>query len=181
MTSSTHSPSTARLAGLLVLLFAAGLYATPPAQAQSYHLGLLGGVGGSVDGDPFDHAALEAQFGYTRGIRDLVVLRLGQLDLSADDDVFAVDGELTYLTLTSEYRLPEDFYLSGFFVGIGYYQRRNDFGLGDDDGIGVTFGIDGEFAITERWGVLVQLSAHWADIDGEQYWATALGGVTFSF
>lgn len=178
---SATSRSAARIAGCLVLFLVAGLYAAPPAEAENYYLGLLGGVGGAVDGDPFDHSAFEAQFGYKRDLRDLVMIRFGQLDLSADDDLFAVDGELTWLTLSSEYRLPEEFYLSGVFVGLGYYQRRNDFGLGDDEGIGVTFGIDGEFAITDRFGFLVQLTGHWADIDGEQFWTTALGGVTFSF
>lgn len=181
MSSSRPAPSTTRIARLLALLLAATFAVPPAAQAEGLHLGLLGGVGGAVDGDPFDHTAIEAQFGYQRDLRDLVVVRVGQLDLSADDDLFAVDGELTWLTLTSEYRLPEDFYLSGFFVGLGYYQRRNDFALRDDEGAGVTFGIDGEFALTERWSVLVQLTGHWADLDGEQFWTTALGGITFTF
>lgn len=172
----------ARLAAVLVLALGLGVFAGAPAEAQgSYHLRLLGGIGGPVDGDPFDHAALEAQFGYERGIRDLVVVRVGQLDLDSADDLFAVDGELTYLTLSSEYRLPEDFYLSGIFVGLGYYQRRNDFGLGDDEGIGATFGINGEFGITDHWGVILQLSGHWADLEADQTWTTALGGVTFTF
>lgn len=183
--STPSVPRSLRRASLLVaptmLLLAIVALAAVPAQAQGYHLGVLGGVGGAIDGDPFDHAALEAQFGYQRGLRDLVMVRVGQLDFDASDDVFAVDGELTWLTLTSEYRLPEDFYVSGIFLGLGYYQLRNDFGLGDDEGIGVTFGVNGEFPITDHWGLLVQLTGHWADLEGEQYWTTAMGGITFSF
>ena len=180
-TSASRLHHIARLAVLLTVLLALGALTAPAAEAETYHLGLLGGVGGAVDGDPFDHTALEAQFGYRRGLRDLMMLRVGRLDLDASDQLFDVNGELTWLTLTSEYRLPEDFYISGFFVGLGLYQRRNDFGLGDDEGVGATFGIDGEFAITEHWGAIVQLTGHWADLNAEQFWTTAMGGITFSF
>lgn len=191
MTASTAFPSPVssfgvsralKSLGLAGLLLALGLVAAAPAAAQNqYQLAALGGVGGSLDGDPLSHPALELQFGYPRGVRDLVVFRLGRLDLSADDDLFDVDGELSWFTLTSEYRLPDDYYISGLFLGLGYYQRRNDNGIGDDEGVGVTIGVDGEFAITDHWGVLLQLTGHWADLAGDQVWTTAMGGVTFSF
>ncbi|MDA8018069.1 MAG: hypothetical protein MPN21_11540 [Thermoanaerobaculia bacterium] len=179
-TLTTATKRLARITVLFGLLLTASMIA-PPAEGQGYHVGLLGGVGGAVDGDPFDHRSIEAQFGYQRGIRDLVMVRIGQLDLDSSDDLFAFDGELTWLTVSSEYRLPEDFYLSGIFFGLGYFQRRGDLGLADDEGVGVTLGINGEFAITERWGVLLQLSGYWADLDDEQGWTTAMAGVTFSF
>jgi len=171
-----------RSLGLAGLLLALSLSATAPASAQNqYQLAALGGVGGSLDGDLLSHSALEVQFGYPRGVRDLVVFRLGRLELSADDDLFEVDGELSWLTLSSEYRLPDDYDISGLFVGLGYYQRRNDHGFGDDEGVGITLGVDGEFALTEHWGVLLQLTGHWANLSHDQVWATAMGGLTFSF
>jgi opacity protein-like surface antigen len=168
--------------GLAGLLLALCLLAAAPASAQNqYQLAVLGGVGGALDGDPLSHPALELQFGYPRGVRDLVVFRLGRINLSADDDLFVVDGELSWLTLTSEYRLPDDYYISGIFVGLGYYQRRSDNGFGDDEGVGATLGVDGEFALTEHWGVLLQLTGHWANLSRDQVWTTAMGGLTFSF
>lgn len=151
------------------------------AQQHPFFVGALGGIGGATEEDPFEDPAVQLLFGYERGVRDFVVVRAGRLDLDSGDGVLDFQGDLEWLTVVSEYRLPEGFYISGLFLGLGYYQRGGNFGFEDDEAWGVTLGIDGEFPITERWSVLVELSGHWADLEGEQVFTMALGGVTFSF
>lgn len=167
------------LAALVVLPLA-----TPDASQAQQHpffVGALGGIGGATEDEPFEDRAVQLLFGYERGVRDYVVFRAGRLDLDADDDALDLEGDLSWLTVASEYRLPEEFYVSGLFLGLGYYERAGNFGTGDEDAWGATLGVDGEFAITERWSVLVELSGHWADLPGDKFFTMALGGVTFSF
>lgn len=170
------------LALLLAFLLSTALAPTPAdAEELGFTVGLVGGLGGPVDGDFGEHTDVELQLGYLINNRDLFVVRVGQLDLDGSDDLFPSDGELRYVTATGEYRLPEDFYLGGLFLGLGFYDLQTDFGLVDDSALGLTVGVNGEFPLTDRWGIVVEFSGHWADLEDENLWVMGTAGVRFSF
>lgn len=171
------------LYALLLALLASSTFAPAPASAErlGFTVGLVGGIGGPVDGEIGEHTDVELQLGYDINSRDLFVLRVGRLDLDGSDDLFASDGELSYVTATGEYRLPEDFYLGGLFLGLGYYDLQTDFGFVDDSAFGFTVGVNGEFPLSDRWGILVEFTGHWADLEAENLWVMATAGVRFSF
>jgi len=91
----------------------------------------------------------------------------GQLvDDGLDGEGFST-ADLSYLTVAGEYLFNEGYYVSGLFFGIGAYdlETHDPQGSENDTGIGASLGVTGEFAISKRIGVLVELSLHWADLD----------------
>ena len=168
------------LLGLLVL-------ALWPASslAQSFHpytVGLMAGIGGSTESDPdtgLDNFSWQALFAMKLDLNTLWGVRLGQLDLESDADL--PDGELSYLTLAGEYLFADRFYDSGIYLGLGFYDFDGGSVLGDDSSLGAVLGVTGDFELTDRFSLLLELSAHYADLDQAQFFLIGHVGVGFHF
>jgi hypothetical protein len=155
-------------------------------ESYTFTVGLLGGVGGSHDVDPgdgFGNRALQASFSLVREPGVHLGLRLGRL--SMDDERFGsfFDAEVEYATIAGEYRAREDFYESGLFLGLGAYRLQGTRSGGDDEetAVGATVGVSGEFAVSRRLSLLVELSGHWVDFDEAQLFGTGLAGIAVHF
>jgi hypothetical protein len=175
---------TNRLLTCLVAL--AALSALPQtASAQetyTYSVGLLGGLGGSPDppiGDGFDNNGLQLNLDLVTEPRTHLGLRFGRLDLGDFDGLAAAD--LTYLTLGGEYRFSEGWYESGVYLALGGYRMQADRPDGSDTALGAALGFTGEFRVTRRLGVLVELSGHYADLDVAQVFGMGHAGLIFHF
>ena len=170
----------------LVLLLAI----TSSVSAQEYFAfrvsGLIG-LGGALDDDvssSFSNTSFQLGFSYESEKDTLVGFRYGQLDFDdgLNDEGFG-SARLSYLTVSGEYRLNEGYYQSGLFLGIGAYNLETSglLGTDDDTGIGATFGVTGEFPVSKRLAVLIEFSAHWADLDAANLFGLGHAGLVYRF
>ncbi len=160
-----------------------------PASAQDTHAFTLGayyGVGGSPDTEDgsFSQSTFQLGLGLVTDLKTQVWVRYGQIDFGGERFDNTVDADLSYLTVAGEYRFTESYYESGVYLGLGYYDLsgRSLTGQGGgDSGPGVTVGITGEFDITRRWVVLVDLAGHVVNLNESNVFVTALVGIGAQF
>ncbi len=169
---------------ILVVLALGFLPGSSLAQSRyPYIVGLMGGLGGATDANPdtdLDNVGWQALFAMDIDVRTLFSVRVGQLDLETDaGELF--DSELNYVTLSGEYRMTAGFYESGLFLGLGYYDRGGAPLLPDDSAIGLTLGTSGDFRLTDRFSLLIELAGHYADLEQAQFFLHGHVGVAFHF
>lgn len=166
---------------LSALLLLGLLPAVSSAQQPSTHVvGLAVGLGGATSADPstgYDNTGFQAFFSMEVQTRTRFVTRLGRLALDSKDST--VDADLTYLTLAGEYSFNAGTYDSGLFLGLGFYDLSSN--RDDDSALGLTVGTNGDFRLTNRLSLNIELAGHWADLDYAQFFVTALAGVAYHF
>jgi len=171
-------------------LLAACLLIPGAARAQeeyTYTVGLLGGIGGSVDASPggnLDNTGYQLNLSMVTEPRTHVVVRLGRLNLDSDRGFGSLtDAEMSYATVAGEYRLPESWYESGLYIGLGGYRLQGTRGASDqtENAVGLSLGATGEFPVTKWLGILVELSGHYVDFDEQQLFAMGHAGVAIHF
>lgn len=173
---------------VLTGLIAVCLLLPAPLSAQGrqdggYTVALSLSLGGTSDAEPdpgFDDLGLQASFSMETEARVAFGARLGQIALEADEGS-AFDADLTYITLSGEYRFAESFYESGLFFGLGFYDLAGDAQVEDESSVGFTLGVTGDFRINERWSVLGEIAGHAVDMDYANFFVTLNAGVAFSF
>ncbi len=188
-----HLPGPARRTLPLLALLA--LLALPGAAAAqdlySWSVAALGGLGGSADVKPgsrsLDNGGWQLEGSVVTDPSVALVLRIGDLGLGGRNTLFATrfGADLSYLTLSGQYRFQESYYDSGIYLGIGGYR------LGGTDAfsgapatttaIGGVLGFTGEFKATRRFGVLVELSGHYVDLKDAHLFGMAHAGLAFHF
>jgi hypothetical protein len=160
------------------------------AQRNSFAASAAGIVGGPFDADGEDDPGLDQtgfQLGFSWDTWDStrVGVRAARVAFSDEflDGVF--DPELTFVTVAGEYLFNESFYRSGLYLGLGLYQLDGHVGLEQDDdtSIGLVLGATGDFPMTDRFSILVELSGHYADLElgGAQLFGFLTAGVAFHF
>ena len=172
------------------ILLVALLLLPGAARAQepyTFTVGLLGGLGGSLDADPGDdlgNTGYQLNLTMITDPRTHVGVRLGNLALDSEESFGSLtDAELSYVTVAGEYRFPESYYESGIYAGLGGYRLEGTRGGQDqsDTALGLAVGVTGEFRITRWLAVLVELSGHYADFDEAQFFAMGHGGIAIHF
>lgn len=175
------------------LVLGAALLAPVPAAAQQelylFSASALGGLGGSLDAEPGDslgNTGFQLAVSMLTDPKTHVGVRVGQMALDGDDrfgDLF--DAELLYANVAGEYRYSHSYYDSGVYFGLGGYRLQGDdvFSLAEEDetALGGVLGVTGEFAITRRLGVLVELSGHWVNFDDQQVFVMGHAGFVVHF
>ncbi len=165
-----------------------------------YSIGLMAGFGGATGSEPAGGSVGEPflrddrfELGYQlvfdmeleRGI--LFGVRLGQLDVELVAPALPLPGpiqsELTYATLAGEYRLSGTggFYQSGLYLGTGFYAIDGQGFVDDDSGLGLNVGATGNFRLTDRLGLKIEFSGHYADLDYAQFFIMGHAGLAFHF
>jgi hypothetical protein len=179
-----------RSIALVLVLFAAvvGARAAGAQDRGTFAVGLLGGIGGSIDGhgeQDYDHRALEATFGMLTNDNTIVVVRVGQLELEDDlSEEGLLDAELRFVTIAGEYRFKQPAYDYGIYLGLGGYELDGDEFPGtepEDTTLGLAFGVTGEFDISRHFSAVVEFAAHYAFLDRSNVYGLALGGVAVHF
>ena len=157
-------------------------------EQYTYSIAALGALGGSWDVDPgdgFSNPGFQVNLGMVTEPRTLVAFRLGKLNLDKEDLFGSLhDADLSYVTVGGEYRFQETYYDSGIYLGLGGYRLRGTRGDGrsdDQTSVGLAVGITGEFPINRWFGVLLELSGHYVDLDEAKIFGMAHGGVAFHF
>jgi hypothetical protein len=149
---------------------------------------LLGGVGGANDAEPgsgFGNTAYQVGFSLVTESQTAVGVRLGRLDLSNEDRFGKLtDAQIDYAQIGGEYRFHEGYYESGIYLGLGGYRLRGDRVTGGDSSetaLGGELGLLGDFALTRRLAVRVEISGHYVLFDDARMFAMAQAGLAVRF
>lgn len=182
-------PKARSLAGLLMIL--GMLAAAPGVRAQenyTFTVAGLAGFGGSLDaspGDKLDRVGLQLNLSLVTEPKTHVGFRLGRVDLDVPGGFAGLTGaELQYVNVAGEYRYSHSFYESGIYAGLGAYRltgRRLLGGSGDQTAPGAVLGLTGEFGLSRHFGLLLELSGHWANLDAAQTYLLAHFGLAYHF
>jgi len=180
------------LAGSLVLV---GLLVAPVAgfgQDYNYNINLLAGLGGSVDENDAGYGNFDFQLGAAVYVEDntQVALRLGRMDWGENDllgDLAA--PQLTYLTVAGEYRDRRGFFSgalfdSALFAGLGIYNLQGTGLDGKDEdqtAIGLTVGASGDFDVSQRFAIRLELSGHYAGLEHAKIFVLLNVGLVYRF
>jgi len=189
-----HAARLAGLASLALLASVASLALPASASAQdlyNWNVGVMGGVGGSVDVKPgsrnFSNGTWQVEGLALTEPRTFLALRVGHLALGGKDTLFGsrVGADLSYLTLSGQYMFEESYYDSGVYLGLGAYR------LGGNDAItgasasktvaGGVLGLTGDFKASKRFSVVVEISGHYIDIRNAHIYGMAHGGLSYHF
>lgn len=177
--------------GVAAIAMALALLVPGAAHAQetyTFTVGLLGGLGGSLDadvGDELDNTSFQLNLGMVFEPSDHLVVRIGRLGLDSGDRFEDLtDADLTYLTIGGEYRYRHAYYDSGVYLALGGYRLEGtDLGGVDQDetAVGVALGVTGDFPITRWLSFQIELSGHYADLDRANVFAMGHAGVAVHF
>lgn len=177
---------------ILALVVVAVLAVTSPLAAQELYthtLSAFGGLGGSIDADPGDDLDNSGfQLGASMVTEDStrIALRAGRIGLAGGERFESLlDADLSYVTLSGEYRFRETYYAHWVYIGLGGYRVEGDDlftgGESDDTALGLVIGLVGEFNLTRRLDFVVELSGHYADLDEASIFALGHAGLAFHF
>jgi hypothetical protein len=91
-----------------------------------------------------------------------------------------VEGEVQHIEGLIEYEFDEPFGSSGLFAGLGYYRQTAP---GEESRMnwGITAGVNADFPITRRYGVMLEASYHWTHEAFDPRFMTVGGGLRVSF
>lgn len=191
-------PAMKRTFFLLVLIVAGAL----PALAQSGEVGIIGG--GSrrfVKGAPHETEFIESNFSFTENSFELFwalpiesdtrfKFKAGRIETpvafayqkEGDATTFRqdVEGEVTHLGAAVEYKFSEVFGSSALFAGLGLY-RQSGPGFDTVNAAGANFGVNADFPITRRYGLIVEGTYHWVRTDFQPRYLTVGAGVRVSY
>lgn len=180
-----------RLPRLALPVLTAALFLLPGAvraqEQYTFTVGLLGGLGGSVDvdpGDDIDNTGFQLNFAVVTEPRTHVGIRAGRLGLDSSEQFGSLtDAELTYATVAGEYRFPQSYHESGMYIGLGGYRLDGTRGGQDesDTAVGLNLGVTGELKVNRWLGVLIELSGHYTDLDEANMFVMGHAGVAIHF
>lgn len=167
---------------------AAPLAAAEQQESYTFTLGLLAGIGGSLDGDPnpgLTQSSWALAAGMVTAPRTLVVVRAGRLAIEGDPAFERFTGaKLEYVNIAGEYRFAQPTYDYGTYFGIGAYKVIGDLPTGGEDSesdLGFVIGVTGDFDITRNLSVIGEVSGHYAFLDDANIFAMANLGLAFHF
>jgi hypothetical protein len=180
--------ATRALAAAGAFLLALGASSEAQAQLHTFGVSAQGVVGGAFDTageDPgLDQTGFQLGFSWDTWDQSRVGVRAARVSFSDElvDNVF--DPELTYVTVAGEYQFNESFYKSGLYLGLGLYQMEGLVGVEtqDDTSLGLVLGATGDFPMTDRFSLVVEISAHYADLElGARFFGFLSAGVAYRF
>lgn len=90
------------------------------------------------------------------------------------------DGEIHHLESVIEYEFDEPFGSSGLFAGLGMY-RLTAPGEESRQTWGITAGVNSDFPLTRRYGVVLEAAYHWTKAEFNPRYMTIGGGLRVSF
>ena len=179
-----------RRRSLLQLVFWALLLAGSAAGAQTqekypFRVSAFAGVGGAVNGDDgssLGNGSYQLGFSWISDVDVLVGVRAGQIAFD-EGPSGRLGSDLTYATIGGEYLFNEGYYTSGIYLGLGWYSLDDDElpEFSSQDAVGLALGVTGDFRLSDRFSILLELSGHYTDLDDADLLAMGHVGVAFRF
>lgn len=90
------------------------------------------------------------------------------------------EGEVQHADALVEYRFSEPYGSTSIFGGVGLYRQSAD-GLSSTNNFGLTAGVNGDFPITRRYGIVIEGAYHFTNADFRPRYMTVGGGLRLSF
>ncbi|HVG25834.1 MAG TPA: hypothetical protein VND45_16880 [Thermoanaerobaculia bacterium] len=91
-----------------------------------------------------------------------------------------IEGEVHHAEVVVEYEFDEPFGSSGLFAGVGYYRQTAAHEEARSNW-GVSAGVNADFPITRRYGVILEGAYHWTHEEFQPRFMTVGGGLRVSF
>jgi hypothetical protein len=91
-----------------------------------------------------------------------------------------VEGQVHHVEALVEYEFDEPFGSSGLFAGVGFY-RQSAAGEETRSNWGTTAGVNADFPITRRYGVMLEAAYHWTREEFNPRFMTVGAGLRVSF
>lgn len=169
----------------LALLLAASAAAVDAQEKYPFRVSGFAGVGGSVDdddGNSLGNGSYQLGFSWISDTDVLVGVRAGEISFD-EGPSGRLGSDLTYVTIGGEYLFNEGYYTSGIYLGLGWYALDDDElpEFRSQDAVGLALGVTGDFRLTERFSILLELSGHYTDLDDADLLAMGHVGVAFRF
>ena len=90
------------------------------------------------------------------------------------------EGEVQHADAIVEYRFSEPYGSTSLFGGVGLYRQSAD-GLASTNNFGLTAGVNGDFPITRRYGIVIEGAYHFTNADFRPRYMTVGAGLRLSF
>jgi hypothetical protein len=90
------------------------------------------------------------------------------------------EGKIEHVEGIIDYRFHEAFGTTGIFAGAGLYRADQNNG-GTDTNYGFSAGVNGDFPLSRRYGVVVEGTYHWINLSYRPRLLTVTGGLRISF
>lgn len=99
----------------------------------------------------------------------------------AGKTIFAASrGKVDHVDALVDYRFSEAFGSAGIFAGLGMYKLKNP-GQEDETNAGASGGINADFPLSRRYGVMVEATYHYLHTDVRQRFVTLTAGLRIAF
>lgn len=99
---------------------------------------------------------------------------LGDADVATPN---VAKGRIEHLDLLVDYRFSEPFGTTGLFAGAGLYRQRSGGTPNEGTDYGFSFGANGDFPLSRRYGVVVEGTYHWVNYSYKPRFLTLTGGL----
>lgn len=169
-----------------------------PAAAQTSEFGFL--VGGSkrlndipgtqgnsgVKDFKFSNSVKEAFYAVQMEPDTMFKIKVGEISApimarnDAGERVEAGKGNIDHIDALVDYRFSEPFGSTGIFGGVGMY-RQSVSGYADETNVGLSAGVNGDFPLSRRYGIIVEGAYHWIRVSARPRYITLTGGLRISF
>lgn len=90
------------------------------------------------------------------------------------------EGEVQHADAIVEYRFQDPYGSTGIFGGLGLYRQSGE-GLASTNNFGWSAGVNADFPITKRYGVVLEGAYHWTNGDFRPRYMTVGGGLRIAF
>lgn len=187
-----------KVAGSIIVM----LLAVAPAFAQNQQFGIL--IGGSKrlysnsdqnlnsgvpsDNFKFGSSVKELYYGVLLEPDTMFRIKAGQIDgpvgaveaPTAASNGVPRNGKIEHVDGQIDYRFSEPFGSTGLFAGAGLYRAEQNNG-GSTTDYGFSAGVNGDFPLSRRYGVIVEATYHWINLSYKPRFITLTGGLRIAF
>jgi hypothetical protein len=91
-----------------------------------------------------------------------------------------VEGEVQHVSAVIEYRFDEPYGSTALFGGLGLYRQTGE-GVDSENDYGFQVGLNADFPITRKYGVIVEGTYHWSRGAFSPRYLTLTGGLRLAF
>lgn len=179
----------------ILVAIALAVSVTLPAAAQTTEFGALFGAAGRSDvrgvaendvndNFSFDNRSFDIYWATEPDTDSRFKIKLGRFDSAVgvaneDGSRHDVEGQVQHVSGLAEYRFSEFYGTTGLFAGVGYYRAEGG-GQSDSD-YGFSAGVNGDFPINRRYGVIVEGTYHWTNLQFRPRFTTVGAGLRVRF
>ncbi len=132
----------------------------------------------------FSNSVKEVFFGTRLEPDTMFKIKAGEITVPVVYDTgngFAQEkGKVDHVDAIVDYRFSEAFGTAGIFGGVGMYRTTAPNVASDTNG-GLSAGINADFPLSRRYGIMVEGTYHWLHTTVRQRFITLTGGLRISF